>query len=149
MSNRDAIGTKIWLFKKSGSEDASILVGYRDISGGSGYLSLSEPVAHFGVAAGESYSARVHFPSGEEIFLDNLSAGKSYVVSEVEGIQKNIFRAYQQILRLVRGKGFLLNLLLFILWLGLVIGFILLSIRRYHWQNRQTALFLISAMVLV
>ena len=152
MSNRDAVGVKIWLYSQAGSdesadEDAAILIGYREISGGSGYLSLNEPIAHFGVISGEPLSARIRFPSGEETFLDNLATGRTYTVSETGGIQKSIIRFYQQIKRLVRGKGFLLDLMLFILWLGMVIGFILLSIRRYHWQNWQTALFLISAMV--
>lgn len=146
-SNRDAVGAKIWVYKLvSGNQPE--LVGYREISSSAGYLSTSEAAVHFGVSAGALYSARIRFPSGDEQLLENLAPNTRHYVSETGGIQKSLIRVFQHISRLVQGKGFWLNFLLFTIWVGLISGFIALSIRRYRWQNTQTALFLISVMIL-
>ncbi|NIV16411.1 MAG: GAF domain-containing protein, partial [Aliifodinibius sp.] len=149
-SNRDAIGTKIWLYKENGKNKSTNLAGYREVSGGSGYLSLSEPWVHFGTGeSSETYSARIRFPSGEEIRLEDLQPGKTYYVVETGGIQKTAIRVFQQVYRIVRGKYFWLNFFLFLLMVGIISSFIAFSIRRYRWQNKQTALFLISMLVLL
>jgi signal transduction histidine kinase len=147
-SNRDAIGTKIWLYRETTEKENSTLAGYREIHCNSGYLSASELTAHFGAALNTLYSARIQFPSGEEIFLDNLSPGQVLYVTETGGIQKSLLRTWQHLSRVVQGEQFWINLLLFAVWVALISGFIILSIRRYHWQNNQTALFLISIMML-
>jgi signal transduction histidine kinase len=69
-------------------------------------------------------------------------------VTETGGIQKSLLRTWQHLSRVVQGEQFWINLLLFAVWVALISGFIILSIRRYHWQNNQTALFLISIMML-
>ncbi|MFQ5582919.1 MAG: CRTAC1 family protein, partial [Calditrichia bacterium] len=70
-SNADAIGAKIWLYRER-KGDTAILQAYREISGGGGYLSFSEPIVHFGVNPAFTYKAKFLFPSGEEIVLQNL-----------------------------------------------------------------------------
>jgi signal transduction histidine kinase len=147
-SNRDAAGAKIWLYRKIPEKQTSALAGYREICCNNGYLSASELTAHFGVSANNLYSARIRFPSGKELFLDNLSPGQVHYIAETGGIRKSFLRLWQHLSRVVGGKQFWINLLLFFLWVALISGFIIFSIRRYHWQNNQTALFLISIMVL-
>ncbi len=147
-SNRDAIGAKVWLYEESEDTSAGILQGFREISGSSGYLSAGELIAHFGVDAQKTYSARVRFPSGNEVFLENLSAGETRIISETGGLQKTATRAIQHLRRISRGKFFWLNTGLFFAWLGIIVGFIIFFIRRYRWQNNQTVMFLISVMVL-
>jgi len=147
-SNRNAVGAKIWLYRAAASGKPASLAGYREIGSSAGYLSASELVAHFGAAAGELYNARVRFPSGKEISLQNLLPGKVYQVSETGGIRKTFLRAFQHLSLIVLREGFWLNALLFLMVVGLISGFIIFSIRRYHWQNNQTALFLIGAIAL-
>lgn len=146
-SNRNAVGAKIWLYRAAPGAPES-LAGYREINSSAGYLSASELIAHFGVAAGQIYAARVRFPSGKEISLQNLLPGKVYQVSETGGTRKTFLRAFQHLTLMVLREGFWLNALLFWMVVGSISGFIIFSIRRYHWQNNQTALFLIGAIAL-
>ena len=147
-SNRDAIGSKIWLYQETAPGDFSRLYGFREISGGTGYLSISEAAAHFGVETGKRYQARIRFPSGTEIRTAPLAPGGIYPVAESGGMQKSVTRAFQYAARVGRSEDFWLNTLLLLTWLLLLIGFMRFSIRRYLWQNNQTTLFLISTMVL-
>ncbi|RMG24835.1 MAG: CRTAC1 family protein, partial [Methanobacteriota archaeon] len=142
LSNRDAIGSKIWLYLTFPG-DSTVLVGFQEISGGSGYLSMNEPIAHFGTVERGIYSARIRFPSGREIQLDDLRPGSVYFVSEVKGIQKTLIRFWQSIRRIVHGRNFWVNLLLFLGLLGLISSFLWMATQRYQWQNRQLVYFLI------
>lgn len=147
-SNRNAVGAKIWLYRAAAPGQPASLAGYREIGSSAGYLSASELAAHFGAVPGEFYTARVRFPSGKEISLQNLLPGKVYQVSETGGVRKTFLRAFQYLTLIVLREGFWLNALLFLMVVGLISGFIIFSIRRYHWQNNQTALFLIGAIAL-
>ncbi|RMI25483.1 MAG: GAF domain-containing protein, partial [Calditrichaeota bacterium] len=147
LSNRDGIGAKVWLFRQIG--DSLTPVGYREISGGSGYLSLSEPVAHFGVDPAYTYAVEVRFPSGTTVRRAELRAGREYPVQEMGGIRRAAVRTYQYLSRTVHGRRFLLSLGLFLLLLSMYAGFLTLAIRRYRWQNTQTSLFLIGSFVLL
>lgn len=148
ISNRDAIGTKLWLYENTPAEQASRLIGYREISGGSGYLSVNEPVAHFGVNTESSYNLKVRFPSGNQLFLDDLTAGQLYRVSETGGTRKAITRALQSARRFVSQEDFTLNVSLFIFWLLSLAGFIYFSLRRYQWRKNPAILLLVSPLIL-
>lgn len=146
-SNRDAIGSKIWLYEQT-DKDSLKLTGFQEISGGSGYLSFSEPVAHFGVNPDMLYQAVIEFPSGEKIIRENLKAGENYFIEELGGFQKALILSYRWIVFTSTTEDFWANVLLFFLMVAVVSGFIYFSILRYGWKNKQTAWFLISILVI-
>jgi len=148
-SNREAIGAKVWLFARESAQQASGLVGYREVSSSGGYFSANEAVVHFGVDPGRTYLARIQFPSGRTVLRDHLRSGQVLTVSEMEGVAKTLVRAQQYAVRLVRKPVFWVNLLLSLVLAGLVGGFISLAIYRYQWTKRQTAGFLTGSLVLL
>ncbi len=85
-SNRDAIGTKVWLYKITGGKHHGILAGYRELNGGSGYSSISEKEMIFGVEQGVPYYALVKFPSTPDtIRVESIVAGKTLEIVELKG----------------------------------------------------------------
>ncbi len=86
-SNRDAIGAKIWLYKKTGAQTPSTLAGYREMNGGSGYASISAKEMIFGLEPGAQYFALIKFPcTGDTLKVDGIVAGKTFDVSEMNGL---------------------------------------------------------------
>ena len=147
-SNWDAIGSKIWLYEQI-NKDSLLLRGYREISGGSSYLSFSEPVAHFGVRTNALYQAVVEFPSGKRIVKKNLNGGNIYFIEELGGFQKTLILTYRWMAFTSASEDFWTNVSLFFLMVAVVIGFIYFSIIRYGWKNKQTALFSITILVVL
>jgi len=147
-SNRDAIGAKVWLYEVGNSEQIK-LTGYREISGGSGYLSFSEPIAHFGVLPEKKYRAKIIFPSGTEIIAENLIAGATMYIDEFGGIRKTISHLWHELLLTTSKEDFWLNLLLFLSMLTLVGTFLSIAMNRYGWRNRQIIYFLIIILAIL
>jgi signal transduction histidine kinase len=147
-SNRDAIGAKVWLYEEGNSEQPN-LIGYREISGGSGYLSFSEPIAHFGVLPEKSYRAKILFPSGIEIIKENLTAGTIIYIDEFGGIKKTFSHLWHEFLLTTSKEYFWLNLLLFLCMLTLVGTFLSLAMNRYGWRNKQIIYFLVIILVIL
>lgn len=147
-SNWDAIGSKIWLYEQI-STDSLIMRGYREISGGAGYLSFSEPTVHFGITSDNPYQMVVEFPSGKRIVKKNLEKGRIYFIEELGGVQKTILLSYRRIVFITATEDFWTNLFLFLLMVSLVIGFIYFSKARYDWKNQQILWLLISILLVL
>lgn len=147
-SNRDAIGAKIWLFRQDAAAETAPL-GYREVSGGSGYLSMNDPTVHFGTGGPGVFRARVRFPSGKEILLDDLRPGQIYRVRESGGIEKAVIRGYQHLSRHLQAPRFWLNFFLFCWLIAILAAFLVFSARRYNWQPTGTSLFLIAVLILL
>lgn len=91
ISNRDAIGAKVWLYDHNHAGEREHLRGYREICAGSGYGSTSSKVAHFGTANDSSFDLVVFFPkSGIKRVLKNVKAGTSLTVAEQESLAGRI-----------------------------------------------------------
>lgn len=87
ISNRDAIGAKIWLYKKTGAQTPAALTGYREMNGGNGYASISAKEMIFGLKQGAKYFALIKFPCSEDTLkVDDIVAGKIFDVSELQGL---------------------------------------------------------------
>jgi signal transduction histidine kinase len=87
-SNKDAIGTKVWLFKIPGDAEPTVLAGYRELNAGSGYGSVSAKEMIFGVVQGTSYYALVKFPSSPDTLrIDQIVAGNTLKISELTGFK--------------------------------------------------------------
>jgi signal transduction histidine kinase len=142
-SNRDAIGTKVWLYEEADSISNNRLIGYREIASNSGYLSSSELAAHFGVKLNKTYSLRAIFPSGREVGLSNITPNQIIKIEEVSGILKHSKRAQQTIGIIIRQPSFLFNLGLVLLIIILIGLFTSVAIKRYFWKTKQTTIFLV------
>ncbi len=83
LSNRDAIGAKIYLYQKNG-ENTETLVGFHEISGGGGYASVSAKEAIFPLIIGVQYYAIIKFPyPNSEIKIEDIKPGTLLVSEEV------------------------------------------------------------------
>ena len=140
-SNRDAIGTKIWLYSGPVKTDTSQLLGYQEINGGSGYLSQNSPTVHFGAPDKGTYHARLRFPNGKEILLENLAASRRYQVYEEPTVFAYMIRSYQYLYRAVGEPDFLGNLFLFILLISSILAYVFYSTHRYLWANHHILIF--------
>ncbi|GAB4370482.1 MAG: hypothetical protein Kow0042_12780 [Calditrichia bacterium] len=149
-SNREAIGAKIWLYTEAEAEaDSAILVGFREISGGGGYLSQNSVIVHFGTGSFQHLQAHIHFPGGREKWVHQLSPGNTYVLSEEGGILKAVYRGYHFVYRTTGHPHFWLNLFLFLLLIALFIGFMIFAGGRYRWTVRQLIAFFTFILLLL
>ena len=147
-NNRDGIGTRIWLYTATLEGMPEHFQGYREVVSTSGYLSQSEPLAHFGVERTGPFFARIVFPSGREIIKRELYPGLRYTIVEYGGVRKVLFRGLHALKRNAAQSIFWINLLLFLLLMGIITVFTALAIRRYQWKNQRLAGFLIAQVAL-
>lgn len=142
-SNRDAIGTKVWLFEDADTVSINKLVGFREISSNSGYLSASELTAHFGVKSDKTYTLKALFPSGREVIINSITPNQTIKIEEVSGVFKFVKRTQQITGSIIRQPSFLLNFGLILLLITLIGLFTAIAIKRYLWETKQTAIFLV------
>jgi signal transduction histidine kinase len=85
-SNKDAIGTKVWLYRVTSEKQRKVLAGYREMNGGSGYGSISAKEMIFGVELLTEYYALIKFPSSPDTLrIDHIIAGKTLNINESTG----------------------------------------------------------------
>ncbi len=85
-SNRNAIGAKIFLYRANPGHSKDTLAGFREISGGGGYGSVSAKEAIFALTPGLDYYALVQFPaSGKTVRVNKILAGSMIRVNEETG----------------------------------------------------------------
>jgi signal transduction histidine kinase len=140
-NNRDGIGTKIFVYKPGGILQKDSLLYYTEVSGGSGYASMSQFVLPVSILNLDSSDIRVVFPDGEEKLLTGIVKNSRIVVEDVSGVTKIYY--------LVKGKlerTFLdpIELLKF-LRITFVLLFLFFAMKhgykKYGWQIRNIALF--------
>ena len=147
-SNRDAIGAKVWLYSKQKGDSQQSLVGYREVSGGGGYLSIGETVVHFGAEDGFQYSALVQFPSGKKVEVDGLNPGEFRKVREISGMFRNMVLTKREILRKIRFPYFWINFCTIFVMAATLMIFLNLAFKRYKWSNRQVMGFLFGGLAI-
>lgn len=82
-SNKDAIGTKLWLYKAGFLGNNNHLMGYKEIVPGNGYLSHSSLQVHFGTGTIKLFDLKVLFPkSGIIRTFRNIKAGTKIKIIE-------------------------------------------------------------------
>jgi signal transduction histidine kinase len=133
-SNRDAIGARIELYAAGGFSNRDSLIGVREIQGGSGYLSMSDPAVLFGTRAGRNLDMKVVFPSGRAVVKKNLSPGRTYRVEECAPVERTLLLSARMVRRLVHSPSFWIRLLLILLFFGFTGFFIQLGLKRYRWN---------------
>lgn len=75
-SNKDAIGSKIYVY------DKNKLIGFREVVTSSGFCTQPSKVQHFGFAKGGSYDIKVVFPSGKEIAKKGVKLAQTITITE-------------------------------------------------------------------
>ncbi len=83
MSNRSAIGAKVWVTADIGGQQVTQL---REISAQSGYCGQNQLAAHFGLADATSYTVSIQWPSGIEEIYGNLFPNQYITVTEGQGV---------------------------------------------------------------
>lgn len=100
IANRDAVGTKIWLYQYPSGGTPAILAGYREVAAGSGYASSSDQEQIFGVKPGVNHYALILFPgSRDTILLGGITAGFRGLTVEVTGLKALWLQSHDQLIR--------------------------------------------------
>jgi len=105
-SNKDAIGTKVWLYEESGGGRGK-MAGYRELRAGEGYGSVNNKEMIFGVKPGINYTALVKFPCTQDTLRkDGILAGNFYEINETEGFEAIRISAISAVSRFFKDKEF-------------------------------------------
>lgn len=135
ISNRDAIGTKVWLFPAGHVEDKNYLLGFREINGGNSYCSRSSTLVHFGVNANRTYDIVIFFPaSGIKKILTSIKAGFKIKVFEEGGFSKTVTYFKKSLLRFFENRENQIEFLKFFIVVLLVIFSINRGKKKYNWN---------------
>ncbi len=133
-SNHDAIGSRIELYKNNHMNDKNYLLATREISGGSGYLSMNDLVVHFGLDSIDIVDAKIIFPSQTVVLLSALQKGNLYDVFEYTGLIGSFILAYKYLILLMQDMNFWYHFVLISLFVFLTFTFIRLGLKRYLWN---------------
>ena len=147
-SNTDAIGSRIEFFQNGFLGIKDHLIGSREISAGSGYYSLNDPIVHFGLDTLKLVDALIHFPSGKVLEAKNLKAGTLYTFYEYPLIARIFIQSGQHINYLMQQSFFWYQVLLTLLFLALIFLFVRLGSRRYKWSGGTASGYLIGFLLL-
>ncbi len=147
-SNMDAIGSCIEIYRAGFLGEEKNLLGSREISAGSGYYSLNEPIVHFGLDTVNSIDARIYFPSGKVLEEKNLTAGNSYTFYEYPLVSRAFIQSGQHINFLMGQSTFWYQVLLTLLFFALIFLFVRLGSRRYKWSAGTASGYLIGFFLL-
>jgi signal transduction histidine kinase len=147
-SNKDAIGARIELYRSGFIGDSVYLIGSREITAGSGYYSLNEPIVHFGVDTIKSVDAMIYFPSGKVLTEQNLITGTSYTFFEYPVVTSAIIQFGQHINYLMGQSSFWYQVLLTLLFIALIVLFVRLGSKRYKWSAGTASGYLIGFFLL-
>ncbi|MBI5730426.1 MAG: VCBS repeat-containing protein [Ignavibacteriales bacterium] len=135
ISNRDAIGAKVWLYSAGHAEDKKYLLGFREINGGNSYGSKSSTLVHFGANANQTYDIVIFFPtSGIKKVLTSIKAGSHNKVFEEEGFSKTVTYFKKSLLRFFENRENQIEFLKFFIVVLLVIFSINRGKKKYNWN---------------
>lgn len=149
ISNRDAVGTQIKIYKAGHAGDKNYLIGYREISGGSGYGSYSAREVHFGTGSTNKLDAVIYFPaSGIKRTLSNISAGTTLTVSEEENAGARITLFSKALNRVVSDPDVHRETLKFILVLLLISFSAYRGKKKYNWRITKQFIFHSAALLI-
>lgn len=103
VSNRSAVGAKVFLYEAGKLNAPSALIGSRQIESANSFGCSPAKVAHFGVAPSKLYDAKIVFPSGLARELRGLRGGEAVIVKEIEGITAEALKAQRTLTDLLLG----------------------------------------------
>jgi signal transduction histidine kinase len=109
LSNRDGVGCRVDLYEAGRCGDPAARIGTRFIASGGGYLSSSDPLAHFGTGLRGTVDAVVTFPSGRAVRRRGLACGRTHAIEETGPVERAAARSGRCALRLARNPDFWLD----------------------------------------
>lgn len=140
LSNTNAIGAKIWLYAIT--DTGKSIAGYKQIGSNEfGYAIQSDLIAHFGVNATKTYSAKIKFLNGKEFEIDNINPGSRLVIKEYENLANFLIMLPGDVLRILINHEVQAYFLVLILSLIIIFGGMKFGVSKFHWNFRLTSLF--------
>ena len=142
ISNRDAIGAKVWLYQAGHAEARDYLCGYREVNSGSGYGSHNSKEVHFGTGDYKILDIVVLYPcSGIKKILKNIPAGTHLNLNE-ESTFAEIFTLSQKgILQWLTDPEKNIELVKIVAVIVLIYFSINRGKRKYKWNLNKQAIF--------
>ncbi len=131
LSNRSAVGGRVFLYEADSANRPAKLVGQRLIESSSGFGSSPAKIAHFGVDSTKTYFARIYFPSGIVRELRGLRGGGRHVVVELTGMGASVIKARRTLADLF--LGFRSRERYLVLLSGALLLFLLVKFGRKYW----------------
>lgn len=123
-SNKNAIGTKIWLYESNEVNKKYFLCGYQEINGGCGYASMNSKKIHFGVDPNKNYSIIIFFPSsGIRKVISNIKAGTFLNINEIDGYNATLLNLKNTISRYTNDYEFHIEVIKFLIVLFIIFLF--------------------------
>ncbi|NIA29960.1 MAG: GHKL domain-containing protein [Actinobacteria bacterium] len=101
-SNRDGIGSRLYLFQQGHLGEKAYLLAMRHIAGGGPRNSMSSRIVHFGIADGKAKDILVKFPSGIQRKLVNIQPGRYLQINEQDGIARKLSLLQKWYIRNIR-----------------------------------------------
>jgi len=89
-SNRNGLGSKVYLYDTGYIGQRAHLIGYRELTTNTGYASSKLPEVHFGYKAGKKFDILVQFPSGINRKWVGLVGSHSFLLNESNGKSSSI-----------------------------------------------------------
>lgn len=133
-SNRDAVGTKIWLYEAGHLYDKNYLRGFREICSGSGYCSHSSKEVHFGADYNKLFDIVVLFPaSGIKKILYNQRPGTRISLIEETGLSAFFTHTIKSINRFFKNPETHLAALQYLAFLVICIFSYRFGKKKYYW----------------
>ncbi len=140
-SNRDAVGTKVSLFKGNGNHRK--LIAYREVGVNRSYLSSGSAQLFFAIDDFDSLQMEALFPSGKKVLRDNFEPGKRYVIKEYSAFVSALYLSQKFVLFHIKQASFWLNTFLLLFLFGWLYLYTYYGVRRYNWHAFQMATLLI------
>ncbi len=101
LSNRDAVGVKVFFYQSGHINDNKYLLGYREIKSGTGYGSHDSKQVHFGTGNIKLFDVVIYFPATKiEKKLYGVTAGITLKIFEQDGFARIKSRLYSLLNRL-------------------------------------------------
>lgn len=145
VSNRSAIGAKVFLYEAGKLDDPAGLLGLQMIQSANSYGCSPVKAAHFGVDPKKNYDVKIFFPSGRMREIFGVRGGERRIVPELEGLTASAIKAQRTLGGLFLGyrsreRGLALILAAVLLLIILAVCKRFWGFSRYD-QNRLAAIF--------
>ncbi len=137
-SNRDAIGTRVYLTGYSNGQPTPL--GLRMVTWQSGYFSSRAPDLHIGCGSYDFLQAKIVFPSGQERFLKHLEPGQRYTVYEFQTSLSVLLLWFNRLIFFLKQKQTWYVFALTLLLVLILLTYVHLGLRRYHFSTGTLAL---------
>jgi len=134
-SNRDAVGAKAWIYKAGYLGDSKALMGFHEVQGGGGYLSMNALTLHFGTDTVHQVDVQVEFPCGKTVIQKNVFVGQSIMIYEQKTMLRWWFETRQRIFRLTLRQKFWIELLFSALFFWMFVIILWIGRKRYKWHS--------------